>query len=105
MTLSKYYIKSILFVAFYGMTQAYAANIERGKELHDGYCISCHASMLGGDGTAIYTRVERRIDSMEALQHQVRRCKTSLDASWPDDQVDDLLEYLNQTFYKFSATP
>lgn len=78
-----------------------AGDIERGKELHKENCTSCHASALGGDGTKIYTRADRKIDSYEALENQVKRCKTALGVSWPEHQIDDVLAYLNETFYKF----
>ena len=80
-----------------------AADIERGKDLHDSNCISCHASLYGNDGTAIYTRPERKIDSLPALTKQIKRCKNSMGALWPDDQIEDLIEYLNKTFYKFES--
>lgn len=79
-----------------------AVDIERGKELHDENCTRCHASMMvGGDGTEIYTRSDRRIDSLEGLNKQVRRCKDSLGMSWPEDQIADVVAYLNRNFYKF----
>ena len=80
---------------------AQAADIKRGKQLHNENCVKCHVSMVGGDGTGIYTREDRRIDSLEALNNQVRRCKTSLGVPWPDDQIADVVAYLNKNFYKF----
>lgn len=82
-------------------TSSFAADIERGKQLHDENCLKCHTSIMGGDPNTIYTREDRRIGSFAALDKQVRRCKTSLGASWPDDQIDDVVTYLNETFYKF----
>jgi mono/diheme cytochrome c family protein len=81
---------------------AYAAgDVKRGKTLHDENCISCHANAYGGDGSGIYTRADRKIDSYEALQNQVMRCKTALGVSWPEDQIADVVAYLNTSFYKF----
>ena len=77
------------------------ADIERGKELHDANCISCHTSMLGGDGTGIYTRENKRIESHSALVKQVQRCRDSLGVPWPEDHVSDVVRYLNESFYKF----
>ena len=79
----------------------FAADIRHGKELHDSNCISCHASLLGGDGTGIYTRENRKMESYPALDKQVRRCRDSLGMSWPEDQIIDVITYLNETFYKF----
>jgi mono/diheme cytochrome c family protein len=82
-------------------TSAQAADLERGKTLHNENCTHCHISMMGGDGSAIYTRSDRRIESLAGLRKQVNRCKNSLGASWPPDQIDDVVYYLNQTYYKF----
>ncbi len=78
-----------------------AADIERGKSLHDDNCINCHAKLMGGNGTGIYTRQDRRIETLSGLKKQVKRCKNSLGATWPEDQIDDLVAYLNSYFYKF----
>ena len=78
-----------------------AADIERGRVLHSENCIQCHASMYGGDGSTIYVRDGHRIDSMPALIKQIKRCKNSLGLPWPEDQINDLVAYLNKTFYHF----
>lgn len=88
-------------VIFLASTNGFAADIERGKQLHEENCLKCHTSIMGGDPNSIYTREDRRIGSLAALDKQVRRCKTSLGVSWPDDQIDDVVTYLNETFYKF----
>lgn len=87
--------------ALSAMSSAHAANLARGKQLLEENCIKCHADMVGGDGSKIYTRDNRRIDSLEALNKQVHRCKTSLGVSWPEDQIADVVAYLNKTYYKF----
>lgn len=77
------------------------ADMSNGKELHDSNCTSCHVSLQGGDGTGIYTRENSRMDSHPALVKQVKRCRDSLGVPWPDEHVNDVVEYLNSTFYKF----
>ena len=64
--------------------------------------MSCHISLQGGDGTGIYTRENRRIESYPALIKQVKRCRDSLGVSWPENHTNDVLEYLNNTYYKFN---
>ncbi len=71
-----------------------AADIERGEQLHQERCTRCH-------GTGVYTRADRRIQSLEKLGAQVRFCKNQTGAIWFDDEVDDVIHYLNQTFYNF----
>ncbi len=90
-----------LVLGFGAMGQAYATDISRGKQLVNENCIHCHASMFGGDGSAIYTRPDRRIHSLEQLNKQVHRCKNSLGVSWPEDQIADVVAYLNKTYYHF----
>lgn len=82
--------------------QLYAEDLKRGRALHQENCIQCHATMYGGDGTTIYIREDRRIDSLAALTNQVKRCKNGLGLPWPDDQAKDLTSYLNSSFYHFS---
>lgn len=81
---------------------AATADIKNGKELHDSNCTSCHISIQGGDGSGIYTRENKRIETHPALIKQVNRCRDSLGVQWPENHVNDVVEYLNTTFYKFS---
>lgn len=77
------------------------ADVDNGKNLHDSNCTSCHISIEGGDGTGIYTREHKRIESYPALVKQVKRCRDSLGVPWPEEHVNDVVEYLNSTFYKY----
>jgi len=90
---------AFLFLSLAGTTMA--ADVNRGKSLHDDNCIECHVSIVGGDGSGIYTRPDRRIESLPALRSQVNRCKNSMGVSWPQDQIDDVVAYLNSMYYKF----
>ena len=78
------------------------ADIKNGKELHDSNCTSCHVSMQGGDGSSIYTRENKRIESHSALVKQVKRCRDSLGVPWPEEHVKDVVDYLNSSFYKYN---
>jgi len=84
-------------------SNAIAGSVENGRELHNENCVSCHKSMVGGDGTGIYTREDRKMDSYETLKNQVMRCKTALGVPWPEHQIEDVIAYLNATFYKFES--
>lgn len=96
-------------IAYIGLTgslmiSSFAANadINNGKELHDSNCTSCHVSIQGGDGSGIYTRENNRIETYPALIKQVKRCRDSLGVQWPDNHINDVVEYLNTNFYKFN---
>jgi mono/diheme cytochrome c family protein len=75
------------------------ANEQRGKDLHDANCMSCHTSLMGGDPNKIYSRADRRVNSLSGLKNQVTRCKTTVGVDWPEDQINDVVEYLNHNFY------
>ena len=79
---------------------AQAANPAHGKDLHDANCLSCHSSLMGGNPNLIYTRSDRRVNTIDGLRNQVTRCKTTVGVPWPEDQIQDVVEYLNLNFYK-----
>ena len=71
-----------------------AADIENGDDLHFESCTGCHDS-------AVYIRADRKVADLAQLGRQVRFCKDTVGATWFDDEVDDVIEYLNATYYKF----
>lgn len=77
-----------------------AADLAHGQTLHEANCIACHSSMTNGHPSSLYTRADRRVTSLEGLQKQVRRCELSLDLTWFDEDIDDVVAYLNDKFYK-----
>ena len=86
------FIFSVCFTA--SSNAANAADINNGNDLHSANCTSCHDS-------AIYTRENRRVRSLANLGTQVRFCKDNLGISWFDDEVDDVISYLNKNYYHF----
>lgn len=77
------------------------ADVENGMKLHEGNCIACHAARYGNDGTEIYTRPNHRMKNLAGLRKQVNFCKNNLGLTWFDDEVNDVADYLNKTFYQF----
>jgi cytochrome c2 len=82
-------------------TGVQAADATRGATLHNEHCTACHAARFGNNGNDIYTRADRRVQNLTGLQQQVNRCKNNLQIVWFDEEVDDVVEYLNNTYYKF----
>lgn len=78
-----------------------AADLERGEGLHQTNCLQCHADMLGGDGSAMYTRADRRVTSLAGLKQQVRRCRDNIGLMWFDEDVADVTAFLNTRYYRF----
>ena len=77
------------------------ADLNAGQALVEKNCISCHASSYGGDGTEIYTRAFRKVESTQALIAQVRACNTNLDLKWFEEDEFNAAAYLNKRYYQF----
>jgi cytochrome c2 len=64
-------------------------------------CNGCHMRMLGGDGTQIFTRADRKVKSPSQLLSQLHVCNAQLGSGlFPEDE-QNLAAYLNQRYYKF----
>lgn len=92
---------SILAVSAAFSLSAQASDVERGEQLHQDNCISCHVSMAGGDGSGLYTRADRQVGSYDSLVTQVNRCNVNLDVGWFDDEVEAVAAFLDDRYYKF----
>lgn len=57
-------------------------------------CSSCH-------GTEVYTRDQRRVQSMDQLKKQLARCEHATGATLSDADSAKLLDYMNSHYYKF----
>jgi mono/diheme cytochrome c family protein len=64
------------------------------QALIDKNCTSCH-------GSEMYTRDERKIETLSALKTQVEACNTNLDAGMFPEEVDAVANLLNEEYYKF----
>jgi hypothetical protein len=80
----------LLLLAF----AARAADIDNGADLHFEHCTGCHDS-------GVYTRADRKVGDREQLGRQVRFCKDTIGVTWFDDEVEDVIEYLDKNYYHF----
>lgn len=78
------------------------ADRKAGAVLHqEKNCASCHARSTGGDGSGIYTRIDRKVTTPSKLLAQVAMCNTRLGgAMFPDDERD-VAAFLNHDYYHF----
>lgn len=73
-----------------------------GKKLSDKYqCNSCHIDMVGGDGSGVYTRPNRKVTKPAELSSQMKRCSGVVGANLTAQEEEHLAAYLNQKYYKF----
>lgn len=64
-------------------------------------CAKCHSQRVGGDGSRMYTRPERKVKNPSQLLTQVRACNTMLNTGWFPDDEENVAAYLNREYYKF----
>ena len=65
-----------------------------GKKLHDASCTSCH-------NDSVYKRQDHKVKNLEGLTTQIHNCEHMTDVTLGKAQVNDLVKYLNETYYKF----
>lgn len=100
--MKKYLVLLLLF-----STAAHAApfakgHADNGKKLFAKYeCSGCHEGKVGGDGSAIFTRPDRRVTSTDNLIAQMERCSGAIGSKLTEQEKLDLAAHLNQTYYKF----
>ena len=75
---------------------------EAGKKLFDQYqCNRCHNGKMGGDGNAIFTRSNRKVNDPQQLAAQILVCARNVRANFSTQEKLDIAAYLNKNFYKF----
>ena len=72
-----------------------------GKLAAAASCAKCHIEKVGGDGSRMYTRPERKVKNPKQLLTQVGACNAQLNAGWFPDEVEHVAAFLNRDYYKF----
>ncbi|MDM8560263.1 hypothetical protein [Candidatus Parabeggiatoa sp. HSG14] len=80
---------------------------ETAQTLHAEKCIACHTRISAdrGDGNPfwIYTRDDHRVKNQDRLNKHVQFCVDNLNIAWFEDEVTDVINYLNTEYYKFDT--
>jgi len=77
-------------------------NAETGKKLFAQYdCSHCHVAMLGGDGSAIFTRPNHKVRSPQQMIGQMKACSAAANITLSPSDEQHLAAYLNQQYYRF----
>jgi cytochrome c2 len=93
----------LIFLALTGTALANPfpnGNAAAGQKLFEQHkCSHCHAAMLGGDGSAIFTRADSKVRNAGELIEQVRFCSGNVGANLTPQEEQHLGAYLNR-YYK-----
>lgn len=73
---------------------AQVASAERGGALYENHCVVCHTSN-------VHTRVNRLPVSRAQVREIVDNWQAQQKLTWGAQEVEDVVEYLNRTRYRF----
>jgi mono/diheme cytochrome c family protein len=79
-----------------GVTPVIAADLQRGKELHDNHCRMCHDSIA-------YKRGDRIAKDYAQVKAQVIRWQTNTGLQWSAEDIENVTAYVARTFYKLDV--
>lgn len=89
--LSSLLLSSVFSVSVY-------ADVESGKAIHDENCLNCHKVK---HDEKFYTRENHRVKDLKGLGTMVRMCDANLGTSLFDEDMEEITDYLNTSYYKF----
>lgn len=86
-------LSGILAVLLLGPSPVRAQDLQRGQDLFQHHCLACHYD---------FQRPEvRHLQSLDELRKRISAWALHTNTGWSEEEVDDVLHYLNVSFYKF----
>lgn len=70
------------------------ADTARGELLYSTHCIACHR-------TQVHWRDKKLVTDQTSLQGEVRRWQKVLGLEWRTDDIEDVTQYLNASYYHY----
>jgi len=70
-----------------------AADLDRGRSLHDTHCVLCHSP-------SVYTREDRIANNYLEILQQVQRWQDNTKLRWSSYDIDSVAEFLADRYYK-----
>jgi len=84
---------SAVILAALAFTPVQAQNFGRGQELYEDHCQACHEDLMH--------EKNRKLKSLAELRQRVQAWATHTGNPWTQEEVEDVLYYLNKSFYQF----
>lgn len=72
---------------------ASAADLERGRMLHENHCRMCHDSVA-------YKRSDKIAHTYDEIKAQVTRWQTNTGLHWSEADIDSVTAFVAKTYYK-----
>ncbi len=85
---------SLLLLLPLPLTSQAATDTKRGESLLQQRCYGCH-------GEDVYVREKRLVKDYAGLQKRVNFCVHQTNTQWFDDEIADVIEFLNSEYYHF----
>lgn len=76
---------------------ANAQNFARGQELYNQQCQSCHEDLMHARN--------RKLKTLDALRGRIQDWASHTGNPWTREDINDVLYYLNKSFYGFDQKP
>jgi len=92
------FILASVLITFGVGAPAAAADFARGELLYENTCGGCHESKL-------HLRERRKARSFGQIKTQVVRWSTAAKAQWNFEEIEDVTDYLNSTYYRYPCAP
>jgi len=82
-----------VLIAAAAVPAAVAADLERGRMLHENHCRMCHDSIA-------YKRGDRIAGTYAQVKAQVTRWQTNTGLRWSEADIESVTAFVAKTYYK-----
>ena len=88
-------VTGVLLLSALALVLPVRAAESRGELLYSTHCIGCHTAQA-------HWRDKKLATSWSSLRAEVQRWQANAMLQWSEEDVRDVTQYLNDTFYRFS---
>jgi mono/diheme cytochrome c family protein len=71
-----------------------------GRKVAEAKCTGCHVARWGGDGSAVYTRPDRKVRTTRSLLAWVQRCNVGNRLDLNAEEEESVAAWLNEAHYR-----
>lgn len=83
---------------YFSVSTLFAYNANDGEKLYlEAKCQKCHTPDS-------FTSQNTKVKDLAKLKWRVQKCNFAMGAEWFDDEVNDVVHYLNKKFYQFDPS-